>query len=231
MGGAALGLTVLVLLLIILGGLGYALYLLFKRKNKKKAIKPALVSLVAFVFLMILYYVDVSEYNELVEQERIEQKEKEKEREKQETEEFEDWFEEEERKRQEEEEERKRQEETQPELTAEEIIASHGWRTDLTWDNLMRNPEENIGAALQFSGEIQTMQEDEDSTLYQVMMNGDVDQPMMVTVFKSNQKERFLQGDHITVYGFFVDLLEYSTVMGGNRQAPFILSEVIQLNQ
>src|SRR5699024_10126839 len=125
-------------------------------------------------------------------------------------------------------------EDTEEEIDWEEARAidqeNIDWRTDVTWDNLARNYEDYASEYVQIEGEAQTVQSDNDMVYIQLMMNGDVDQPVIVEAEQEYLESRILEGDWLTVQGYVLTLTDYQTVLGKTVTAPYFYGDFVTIH-
>ena len=125
-------------------------------------------------------------------------------------------------------------EDTEEEIDWEEARAidqeNIDWRTDVTWDNLARNYEDYASEYVQIEGEAQTVQSDSDMVYIQLMMNGDVDQPVIVEAEQEYLESRILEGDWLTVQGYVLTLTDYQTVLGKTVTAPYFYGDFVTIH-
>lgn len=122
----------------------------------------------------------------------------------------------------------------EPEMTMEEMRAidqeNTEWRTDVTWENMARTPDDYLLDYVEIEGEVQTVQEEGDKVLIQLMMDGDVDTPVIVEAEEEFLESRILEGDWLTVQGYLMDLTQYQTVLGATVTAPYFYGDFITIN-
>lgn len=104
------------------------------------------------------------------------------------------------------------------------------WRTDVTWDNLARNHEDYMFEHIQIEGEVQTTHDDDGFIHVQLMMDGDVDKPVIVSVEEEYLESRILNGDWLTIQGNIFGLTEYETVLGATVTAPHFYGDFVTIN-
>ena len=142
---------------------------------------------------------------------------------------------EEERLAKEKEEERLAKEEEER-LEQEAIEAEEKWqeeldnaRTDVTYDNLMRTPDDYFGQVVQLSGTvIQTINGD-GVVQQRVALYDDYDQIVLIEYSKDLPEVRLLDDDYITFTGVSFGTVTYETVLGSTLEIPSILVERVGL--
>ena len=125
-------------------------------------------------------------------------------------------------------------EDTEEEIDWEEARAidqeNIDWRTDVTWDNLARNYEDYVLEYIEIEGEVQTVQSDSDTVYIQLMMNGDVNHPVIVEAEQEYLESRILEGDWLTVQGNVLGLTDYQTVLGKTITAPYFYGDFVTIH-
>lgn len=104
------------------------------------------------------------------------------------------------------------------------------WRTDVTWDNLARNYEDYVLEYIEIEGEVQTVQSDSDTVYIQLMMNGDVNHPVIVEAEQEYLESRIIEGDWLTVQGNVLGLTDYQTVLGKTITAPYFYGDFVTIH-
>lgn len=237
---------VIYFLLWSFGILTFPVLLFLNWKNKDKSYKNYLVaSGIGFgMFLIVLPFTDepdtastqeVAQEEEQTEEEETEDTEEEKEAEEDNEEEE---NEESEEKPQEQEQSEKETEDlaenTEEEIDWEEARAidqeNIDWRTDVTWDNLTRNYEDYVLEDIEIEGEVQTVQSDSDTVYIQLMMDGDVNQPVIVEAEQEYLESRIIEGDWLTAQGNVLGLTDYQTVLGKTVTAPYFYGDFVTIH-
>lgn len=144
--------------------------------------------------------------------------------------------EEEERLAKEEEERLAKEKEEEERLEQESIEAEEKWqeeldnaRTDVTYDNLMRTPNDYFGEVVQYSGTvIQTITSD-DIVQQRVALYDDYDQIVLIEYPSDLPEVRLLDDDYITFTGVSFGTIEYETVLGATLEIPSILVDRINI--
>ena len=138
----------------------------------------------------------------------------------------------EEREAKEEEERLAKEKEEEERLEQESIEAEEKWqeeldnaRTDVTYDNLMRTPDDYFGEVVQLSGTvIQTITSD-DIVQQRVALYDDYDQIVLIEYPSDLPEVRLLDDDYITFTGLSFGTITYETVLGSTLEIPSILVE------
>ena len=142
---------------------------------------------------------------------------------------------EEERLAKEEEEERLAKEEEER-LEQESIEAEEEWqeeldnaRTDVTYDNLMRTPDDYFGQVVQLSGTVLQTINGDGVVQQRVALYDDYDQVILIEYSEDLPEVRLLDDDYITFTGVSLGTIEYETVLGATLEIPSILVDRINV--
>ena len=102
-------------------------------------------------------------------------------------------------------------------------------RTDVTYDNLMRTPDDYYGQFIKLSGTvIQTITGD--GTVQQrVALYDDYDKIVLIEYNEELPETRILDDDYITFTGMAFGTITYETVLGSPLEIPLILASSIDL--
>ena len=118
----------------------------------------------------------------------------------------------------------------------EDRLAKEKWqekldnaRTDVTYDNLMRTPDDYFGEIVQYSGTVlQTITVD--GTVQQrVALYDDYDKIVLIEYREELPETRLLDDDYITFRGLAFGTVTYETVLGSTLEIPLILAESINI--
>ena len=144
--------------------------------------------------------------------------------------------EEEERLAREKEEERLAKEEER--LEQESIEAAEEWqekldnaRTDVTYDNLMRTPDEYFGEVIQYSGTVLQTITSDNTVQQRVALYDDYDKIVLIEYSTDLPEVRLLDDDYITFTGMSFGTVTYETVLGSKLEIPSIFVERINLEE
>ena len=144
--------------------------------------------------------------------------------------------EEEERLAKEEEERLAKEKEEEERLEQEAIEAEEKWqeeldnaRTDVTYDNLMRTPDDYFGQVVQFSGTVLQTINGDGVVQQRVALYDDYDQIVLIEYSKDLPEVRLLDDDYITFTGVSFGTIEYETVLGATLEIPSILVDRINI--
>ena len=143
--------------------------------------------------------------------------------------------EEEERLAREKEEERLAKEEEER-LEQESIEAAEEWqekldnaRTDVTYDNLMRTPDDYFGEIVQYSGTVLQTITGDGIVQQRVALYDDYDKIVLIEYAEELPEVRLLDDDYITFTGMSFGTVTYETVLGAKLEIPSIFVERINL--
>ena len=143
--------------------------------------------------------------------------------------------EEEERLAKEKEEERLAKEEEER-LEQESIEAAEEWqekldnaRTDVTYDNLMRTPDDYFGEIVQYSGTVLQTITGDGIVQQRVALYDDYDKIVLIEYAEELPEVRLLDDDYITFTGMSFGTITYETVLGAKLEIPSIFVERINL--
>ena len=143
---------------------------------------------------------------------------------------------EEERLAKEEEERLAKEKEEEERLEQAAIEAEEEWqeeldnaRTDVTYDNLMRTPDDYFGQVVQLSGTVLQTINGDGVVQQRVALYDDYDQIVLIEYSKDLPEVRLLDDDYITFTGVSFGTIEYETVLGATLEIPSILVERVGL--
>ena len=142
----------------------------------------------------------------------------------------------EEREAKEEEERLAKEEEEEERLEQESIEAEEKWqeeldnaRTDVTYDNLMRTPDDYLGQVVQLSGTVLQTINGDVVVQQRVALYDDYDQIILIEYSEDLPEVRLLDDDYITFTGVSLGTIEYETVLGATLEIPSILVDRINI--
>lgn len=99
------------------------------------------------------------------------------------------------------------------------------YSTDITYDQIARNPKDYLGKGMTFTGKVvQTIEEDGKLQAMRVALNSDYDQMVYVEVSSSALKDdsRVLEDDIITLKGIGAETISYEATSGATITLPAI---------
>lgn len=101
------------------------------------------------------------------------------------------------------------------------------YRTDVTFENLARTPDNFQNEKIVLSGEVIQVMEDASETQLRLAVNENYDTIVLVKYGKSIVQERILENDIITIYGFSNGLISYESTIGGTITIPAVTAYII----
>ena len=126
-----------------------------------------------------------------------------------------------------EEEERREQESIEAEEKWQEKLDNP--RTDVTYDNLMRTPDEYFGEVIQYSGTVLQTITGDGIVQQRVALYDDYDKIVLIEYSEELPEVRLLDDDYITFTGMSFGTITYETVLGAKLEIPSIFVERINL--
>lgn len=135
----------------------------------------------------------------------------------------------EEKERAEEEAREKKEAEEQAKLEAEKKDPAT-YRTDVSYENIARNPDDYLLEKLSFSGEIIQVIEGDDSSQYRLAVNGDYNNVIFIEIEKELLSTRILEDDYVTIYGNSIGTISYDSTNGGKITVPAMVVNMFEFN-
>ena len=102
-------------------------------------------------------------------------------------------------------------------------------RTDVTYDNLMRTPDDYFGEVVQFSGTVVQTITGDGIVQQRVALYDDYDQIVLIEYPEELPEVRLLDDDYVTFTGVSFGTIEYETVLGATLEIPSILVDRINI--
>ena len=102
-------------------------------------------------------------------------------------------------------------------------------RTDVTYDNLMRTPDDYFGEIVQYSGTVLQTITGDGIVQQRVALYDDYDKIVLIEYAEELPEVRLLDDDYITFTGMSFGTLTYETVLGSKLEIPSIFVERINL--
>ncbi|MFB8507244.1 hypothetical protein LQ052_07635 [Enterococcus durans] len=96
------------------------------------------------------------------------------------------------------------------------------YNTGITYDTLVRTPDEHIGNKVTLSGEIVQVIEGDDASQYRMAVYQDYDKMVLIEVSTDQLSSRILENDLITIYGVSQGTIDYESTIGGTNTVPAI---------
>ena len=128
-----------------------------------------------------------------------------------------------------EEEERREQESIEAEEKWQEKLDNP--RTDVTYDNLMRTPDDYFGEIVQYSGTVLQTITGDGIVQQRVALYDDYDKIVLIEYAEDLPEVRLLDDDYITFTGMSFGTVTYETVLGAKLEIPSIFVERINLEE
>ncbi len=102
------------------------------------------------------------------------------------------------------------------------------YRTDITYDNLARTPDNYKEEYVTLSGKVLQVSESDGIVQLRVAINDDYDQVVMLLLTSDILSERLLDDDHITFYGKSSGLYTYKSVMNVDITVPLLAAFIVE---
>ncbi|WP_279260111.1 hypothetical protein [Enterococcus faecalis] len=103
------------------------------------------------------------------------------------------------------------------------------YTSDISYDDLARNPENNKGKKLTLSGTIIQVIEGTDYSQYRLAMDDDYDRIVFIEISKSLLSSRILNNDIVTIYGKSYGTIDYESTLSGNITVPAIAVDKFEI--
>lgn len=102
------------------------------------------------------------------------------------------------------------------------------YRTDITYDQLARTPDDYFFEKITLSGKVvQVIEGDSTTNNLRVAVNDNYDTIVLVEYEKDILDSRILEDDYINIYGYYYGVTTYESTMGGNISVPTMLASMI----
>lgn len=113
--------------------------------------------------------------------------------------------------------------------TKEELKDPSTYKTDITYDQVARTPDDYMLEKVMFSGKVvQVMEGDSTTNQLRVAINDNYDTIMLVEYEKDILDSRILEDDYIKIYGYSMGVMTYESTLGGNITIPAMSANIIQ---
>ncbi len=116
------------------------------------------------------------------------------------------------------------------ERLAKEEQEKNKYNTELTYDEIARNPEQTLLKDCKFKGEVVQVLEGDGTNNLRVAINGNYDKMMLVEYDPSILDSRILEKDNVTLYGKSAGTTSYTSTMGQKITIPAISADKIDIN-
>lgn len=97
------------------------------------------------------------------------------------------------------------------------------YNPELTYEDLARNPDENLLKRVTFEGKIIQVMQGDESSQYRLAANGDYNNVFLLEISNDQLDQRILDDDYIRFYGMFMGEITYESALGGNITVPGVL--------
>lgn len=124
---------------------------------------------------------------------------------------------------------------TEETTTSESVITTEeqpdNWAdfaSDITYDQLSRNPDDYEGKSIQMTGEVVQLMEGEDSNAIRMATDDAWNDILYIEYDPSITEERILEGDKITVYGLYYGIIQYESTLSSIISVPAMYVQHIE---
>lgn len=115
------------------------------------------------------------------------------------------------------------------EAAAAELKDPSTYKSDITYEQIARTPDDYYFEKVKFSGKVvQVMEGEETTNQLRVAINDNYDTVMLVEYEKDILDSRVLEDDYINIYGFSMGVITYESTMGGNITIPAVSANMIE---
>ncbi|EGO8540223.1 hypothetical protein EKQ18_09480 [Enterococcus faecalis] len=104
------------------------------------------------------------------------------------------------------------------------------YSTEITYDELARNPEKNKGKKIILSGTIIQVIEGKDYSQYRLAVDDNYDHIVFIEIPKSLLSSRILENDIIKIYGQSYGTIDYESTLSGNITVPAITVDKFEIS-
>ena len=117
-----------------------------------------------------------------------------------------------------------------PEASEQTSTGDIVYRTDVTYDDLSRRPDDYTREFIELSGEVvQLIEGDEENELRVALNSNGYDDVILCGYDPSIVNERILEGDYITIKGVSAGIMQYESTLGGLISIPAVYAmEIIR---
>ena len=106
------------------------------------------------------------------------------------------------------------------------------WKTDISYDDLSRRPDDYENEYVEFSGKVVQLIEDDEINELRVATNSNgYDDVIYVGYDPSIVDERILEDDKITFRGTYAGIIQYESTLGGTISVPAVYALQIERQQ
>ncbi len=104
------------------------------------------------------------------------------------------------------------------------------YSTEITYDELARNPEKNKRKKIILSGTIIQVIEGKDYSQYRLAVDDNYDHIVFIEIPKSLLSSRILENDIIKIYGQSYGTIDYESTLSGNITVPAITVDKFEIS-
>lgn len=117
-----------------------------------------------------------------------------------------------------------------------QFIIDNALQTDsfddsITYDDLVRSPDEYTGTYVQFAGKIVQVIEGDGFTAYRFAIDNDYDKIVYVEAYPEYSTDTLIENDYATLSGVAYGMYSYETVMGNTLSIPGILAARFEVTE
>lgn len=105
------------------------------------------------------------------------------------------------------------------------------YNTNLTYDEIARNPEKTLLKNCKFVGKVVQVIEGDGINNLRVAINDNYDKVMLVEYDPSILDSRILENDNVTLYGTSLGTTSYTSTMGAKITIPAMVADKIDINK
>lgn len=103
------------------------------------------------------------------------------------------------------------------------------YKSDITYDQIARTPDDYLLEKVKFSGKVvQVMEGDDTTNQLRVAINDNYDTIMLVEYEKDILDSRILEDDYINMFGYSMGVITYESTLGGNITIPAMSANMIE---
>ncbi|EMW5424165.1 hypothetical protein AAFB02_000177 [Enterococcus faecalis] len=103
------------------------------------------------------------------------------------------------------------------------------YSTEITYDDLARNPEKNKNQKVTVSGTIIQVIENDGYSQYRLAVDDDYEKIMLIEISSDLLNSRILENDVITVYGESQGTIDYESTLGGKITVPALTVDKFEI--
>lgn len=104
------------------------------------------------------------------------------------------------------------------------------YATDISYEDISRNPSEYEGKAISMDGEVVQLLETENEIDIRLAVDGDYEEMVYIAYDPKIIEERVLEGDDITFYGIYYGITQYESTLGTTISIPLFWVDYIEID-